>query len=594
MKLKYIFLASVVSLLFAGCNENSFLDNPPQATLSNETMTSSDGADLLINAGYAALGGPGGQSNSVCVYPTSNWSYGEVRSDDAYKGGGGVGDVSDIHKMETFDVDATNGNLDGKWYQLYCSVQRCNSALRVLDNSTDGQIENRNIRIAEMKVLRAHFYFEMSRLFNKIPYFDENVANNSDYKTISNNQYTRDEILGKLAQEMLDAAAVLPESQSEIGRINKYIAYAYAAKIKLYQAYKQDESTHAVTSVDKTLMKDVVDLCDKLINSGKYDLLSDFQGLDLIANENGKESVFAIQYSMNDGTINGGRINWSNLLNSPGGGSPYGGDGFFLPSQDLVNAYQTDASGLPDFDYQSKSDYSQVTANDNNTYSLSNVTPSVDPRLDFVVGRPNISWKTYTKTPCKGWVRDKGTYGYNCTKRFWVSPESPDMMKGWPWGASQMNWQIIRYADVLLWKAEALIEIGSDLTTARTLINKVRERAKNSSYVKDFADKSKNAANYSIALYTADNWTQDYARKALRTEMRLETAMEGERFFDLVRWGIADKVMNNFLTVEKSKRIYYANSKFTAGKDEYLAIPNNQYGFSGGIYVQNPGYAAFK
>jgi hypothetical protein len=594
MKFKYILLAGAVSLMMAGCSENSFLDNPPQATLSDATMTSVDGANLLINAAYAALGGPAGQTNSVCFYPTSNWSYGEVRSDDAYKGGGGVGDVNDIHKMETFDVNASNVNLDIKWYHLFCSVQRCNSALRVLNSATDDQIEKRQIRIAEMKVLRAHFYFELSRLFNKIPYFDETVGSNDEYKTISNNQYTRDEILGKLAKEMLDAAEVLPETQTEVGRINKYIAYAYAAKIKLYQAYKQDETTHAVTSVDKGLMQEVVTLCDKLINSGKYDLLSDFQGLDLIANENGKESVFAIQYSANDGTINGGRINWSNLLNSPAGGSPYGGDGFFLPSQDLINAYQTDANGLPDFDYQSRADYSKVTDNGNNTYTLSNTTPTVDPRLDFVVGRPNISWKTYTKTACNGWVRDKGTYGYNCTKRFWVSPESSDMIQGWPWGASQMNWQIIRYADVLLWKAEALIEIGSDLNTARSLINKVRERAKNSSYVKDFTDKSKNAANYSISLYSADNWTQDYARKALRTEMRLETAMEGERFFDLVRWGIADQVMNNFLTAEKTKRIYYANSKFTKGKDEYLAIPNNQYGFSGGTYVQNPGYPSFK
>jgi hypothetical protein len=594
MKLKYIFLIGAVSLMTVGCSEDSFLDNPPQATLSDETMGSIDGVNLLINSAYAALGGPEGQTNSVWLFPTSNWSYGEVRADNAYKGGGGVGDVNEIHRMETFDVDGTNGNLDSKWFQLYCSVQRCNSALRVLNNATDDQIENRKIRIAEMKVLRAHYYFELSRLFNKIPYFDENVAKNDDYKTISNTQYSRDELLGKLAQEMTDAAEVLPETQSEIGRINKYIAYAYAAKIKLYQAYKQDETTHAVTSVDKSLMQDVVTLCDKLISSGKYALLSDFQGLDLIANENGKESVFAIQYSMNDGTVNGGRINWSNLLNSPAGGSPYGGDGFFLPSQDLINAYQTDANGLPDFNYQSKSDYSKVTDNGNNSYTLSNITPNVDPRLDFVIGRPTISWKTYTKSACNGWVRDKGTYGYNCTKRFWVSPESPDMLQGWPWGASQMNWQLIRYADVLLWKAEALIEIGSDLETARTLINQVRNRAKSSSYVKDFNDKSKNAANYVISLYPSDGWTQDYARKALRTEMRLETAMEGERFFDLVRWGIADQVMNSFISAEKSKRIYYANSKFTKGKDEYLAIPDNQYSFSGGTYVQNPGYSSFK
>ena len=255
------------------------------------------------------------------------------------------------HLMETFDMDATNGFLDSKWYHLYCSVQRCNSALRVLNAATDEQVNGRVSRIAEMKVLRAHYYFELSRLFNKIPYFDENVEI-SQYPDIPNNEFTRDEILSMLAEEMLDAAEQLPASQPEVGRIHKYIALAYAAKIKLYQAYQQDETTHAVTSINKELLREVVSLCDQVTASNRYGLLDDFQGLDLVANENGKESVFAIQYSMNDGTESAGRINWSNLLNSPGGGSPYGGDGFFLPSQDLINAYQTDANGLPDFNYQ--------------------------------------------------------------------------------------------------------------------------------------------------------------------------------------------------------------------------------------------------
>ena len=115
-------------------------------------------------------------------------------------------------------------------------------------------------------------------------------------------------------------------------------------------------------------------------------------------------------------------------------------------------------------------------------YTLQNTTPNVDPRLDFVVGRPTITWKTYPDKPCEGWVRDKDTYGYNCAKRFWVSPESSDMFNGWPWGASQLNWQIIRYADILLWKAEALIELneGNGLETARDLINQIRNRARNS------------------------------------------------------------------------------------------------------------------
>lgn len=593
MKLKHLYMLGAVALMTASCNEDRFLDLKPQGSLNEDIMTSTEGADLLVNAAYAALGGPEGQSWSVWCHPTSNWTYGEVRSDNAYKGGGGVGDLNEVHRMETFDMDATNGFLDSKWYHLYCSVQRCNSALRVLNAATDEQVNGRVSRIAEMKVLRAHYYFELSRLFNKIPYFDENVEI-SQYPDIPNNEFTRDEILSMLAKEMLDAAEQLPASQPEVGRIHKYIALAYAAKIKLYQAYQQDEITHAVTSINKELLREVVSLCDQVTASKPYGLLDDFQGLDLVTNENGKESVFAIQYSMNDGTESAGRINWSNLLNSPGGGSPYGGDGFFLPSQDLINAYQTDANGLPDFNYQSKSDYSWAVLN-NGVYTLQNTTPNVDPRLDFVVGRPTITWKTYPDKPCEGWVRDKDTYGYNCAKRFWVSPESSDMFNGWPWGASQLNWQIIRYADILLWKAEALIELneGNGLETARDLINQIRNRARNSAYVKDFNDHSKYAANYLVNPYPADVWNQDYARQALRWETRLEKALEGERFFDLVRWGIVETTMNKYITAESDNRIYYANAHFTGGKDEYYPVPNNQYGFSGGKYVQNPGYAPF-
>ena len=593
MKLKHLYMLGAVALMTASCNEDRFLDLKPQGSLNEDIMTSTEGADLLVNAAYAALGGPEGQSWSVWCHPTSNWTYGEVRSDNAYKGGGGVGDLNEVHRMETFDMDATNGFLDSKWYHLYCSVQRCNSALRVLNAATDEQVNGRVSRIAEMKVLRAHYYFELSRLFNKIPYFDENVEI-SQYPDIPNNEFTRDEILSMLAKEMLDAAEQLPASQPEVGRIHKYIALAYAAKIKLYQAYQQDEITHAVTSINKELLREVVSLCDQVSASKRYGLLDDFQGLDLVTNENGKESVFAIQYSMNDGTESAGRINWSNLLNSPGGGSPYGGDGFFLPSQDLINAYQTDANGLPDFNYQSKSDYSWAVLN-NGVYTLQNTTPNVDPRLDFVVGRPTITWKTYPDKPCEGWVRDKDTYGYNCAKRFWVSPESSDMFNGWPWGASQLNWQIIRYADILLWKAEALIALneGNGLETARDLINQIRNRARNSAYVKDFNDHSKYAANYLVNPYPADVWNQDYARQALRWETRLEKALEGERFFDLVRWGIVETTMNKYITAESDNRIYYANAHFTGGKDEYYPVPNNQYGFSGGKYVQNPGYAPF-
>ena len=586
MKLKNI-LASLCVVMTTGCSDN-FLENPPQGSLSDGVMNSPEAIELLVNAAYASLYGMTNEQGDPCMRPTTNWSYGEVRADNAYKGGGGEGDVWDVHAMETFQLQSNNGNLDGKWFNLYSLISRCNSALRVLKAADPNVYKDRDMRIAEVKVIRAHHYFELVRLFNKVPYIDEDLKV-SEYVDVPNDQFTRKEHLARIAGDLLDAAEDLPEKQGEVGRINRNIALAYAAKVKLYEAYEQDEQTHAVTGVNKQLLREVVDLIDEVKG---YDLLKDFQQLDMIAYENGPESVFSVQYSMNDGSSDGGRINWSNLLNSPGGNSPYHGDGFFLPSQDLINAYQTDENGLPVFDYQSRPDYGVVEFIDETHQNLSNTEPTVDPRLDFVVGRPTITYKTYRETPCQSWVRDRGVYGHNCAKRFWVSPESPDMIKGWPWGASELNWQIIRYADLLLYKAEALIELGEDLETARQLINRVRQRAMDSEYVKDFNNPEKDAANYKIGLYPAEGWTQDYARQALRTEMRLEKALEGERFFDLVRWGIAQDVMTRYFEAEKDQRVYYQVAKFDAG-EEYFPIPVAQYNFSLGRYTQNYGYPAF-
>ena len=586
MKLKNI-LASLCVVMTTGCSDN-FLENPPQGSLSDGVMNSPEAIELLVNAAYASLYGMTNEQGDPCMRPTTNWSYGEVRADNAYTGGGGEGDVWDVHAMETFQIQSNNGNLDGKWFNLYSLISRCNSALRVLKAADPNEYKDRDMRIAEVKVIRAHHYFELVRLFNKVPYIDEDLKV-SEYVDVPNDQFTRKEHLARIAGDLLDAAEDLPEKQGEVGRINRNIALAYAAKVKLYEAYEQDEQTHAVTGVNKQLLREVVDLIDEVKG---YDLLTDFQQLDMIAYENGPESVFSVQYSMNDGSSDGGRINWSNLLNSPGGNSPYHGDGFFLPSQDLINAYQTDENGLPVFDYQSRPDYGVVEFIDETHQNLSNTEPTVDPRLDFVVGRPTITYKTYRETPCQSWVRDRGVYGHNCAKRFWVSPESPDMIKGWPWGASELNWQIIRYADLLLYKAEALIELGEDLETARQLINRVRQRAMDSEYVKDFNNPEKDAANYKIGLYPAEGWTQDYARQALRTEMRLEKALEGERFFDLVRWGIAKDVMTRYFEAEKDQRVYYQVAKFDAG-EEYFPIPVAQCNFSLGRYAQTYGYPAF-
>ena len=589
MKLKNIVLAALISISFSACSDD-FLENKPQGTLSDGNMNDPQAVDLLVTSVYATFGCRYADSYDPHWFPVTNWSYGEVRADNAYKGGGGETDAWEIHDMETSKIQPNNGFLDGKWFNVYCGISRCNSAIRALNKIDESVNKDKNVRIAEVRVIRDHWYFELVRLFNRIPYMDIDLPEN-DYTKVRNDEFTREQHLARIAADLLEAADALPDTQSDAGRINRRAALAYAAKVKLYQAYEQNPQTNAVVNINKALLQEVVDIIDKIQG---YDLLADFQQLDLLEYENGPESVLAVQFSKNDGSADGGRINWSMLLNSmTGPGCPWQGDGFFLPSQDLINAYQTDADGLPVFDYQSKPDYGCVKFDNEGNYSLDNVEGNVDPRLDFVIGRPTITYKTFTERPCGLWVRNSDVYGYNNCKRFWLSPESPDANHGWPWGASALNWQIIRYADLLLYKAEALIELGGgNLAEARELINRVRSRAQNSSYVKDFYNPSQPAANYKIGLYPEAGWTQDYARKALRTEMRLEKAMEGERFFDLVRWGIAKETMNNFFAAEQDNRIYYQNASFETG-EEYFPIPVAQYNFSGGIYVQNPGYPDF-
>lgn len=589
MKLKHIFSISLIGLTICSCSDD-FLRNEPQGPLSEANMNDPEAVNLLVTGAYATFGCRYADSNDPHLFPVTNWSYGEVRADNAYKGGGSETDLWEIHDMETAKIQPNNGFLDGKWFNVYCGISRCNSAIRALRKVDKSIIKEKDTRIAEVRVIRDHWYFDLVRLFNRIPYMDIDLPEN-EYTSVRNDEFTREQNLTRIADDLIDAANDLPETQPEIGRINRRIALAYAAKVKLYLAYEQDPLTNAVVNINKDVLREVVDLIDGI--SG-YDLLDDFQQLDMLEHENGPESVFAIQYSKNDGSGSEGRINWSMLLNSmTGPGCPWQGDGFFLPSQDLINAYQTDANGLPLFDYQQRPDYGTVVFDQSGDYSLANVNGNVDPRLDFVTGRPTIRYKTFTERACGLWVRNSDSYGYNNTKRFWLSPESPQATQGWPWGASGLNWQIIRYADLLLYKAEALIEIGGNgIEEARQLINRVRQRAMNSDYVKDFNDPDKDAANYKIGLYPATGWTQDYARQALRTEMRLEKAMEGERFFDLVRWGIAKETMNNYFAAEKDNRVYYQNATFDDG-EEYFPVPVAQYNFSGGKYVQNPGYPSF-
>ena len=609
MKIKNIFLSVICCSALVACNEKEFLDLPPQASLDNASLTTSEGVSYLINAAYSALAGPNVTFGAMGS-PVNHWIEGELHSDNAYKGGGGPSDNTNMHMIETNAIDAGHGSLNGWWQALYQSIRRTNMALEALGNLSADEVPEYDYLVAEMKVLRAHYYFELSRHFNKIAWIDEKVPE-SEYSSIRNDVYSRDEILGMIAKELEDAGNVRPDSFQDLGRANKWVAKAYAAKVYLYKAYRQDPNTNAVTSIDPADLNKVVTLTGEVINSGRYGLLDDFQKLDVVEYENGKESIWAIQYSMNDGATMTlpwaysaiGHVNWSALLNTPKG--PYNGDNFFWASQDLVNAYKT-VNGLPMLDgsFQDE-DYDVVVetvSGDTKTYTNTQIDHPVDPRLDFVVGRLNVRWKTYEVEPVtETWYRDFNSYGYHIIKRFLVSPDSGHLATTYPWGNSGLNYQIIRYASILLWRAEALVELGRQ-DEARPLINQIRARAKNSPYVKAWDDKTKfpqavdidgYAAKYEIEEYPSAGWTQEYARQAVRFETRLELALEGERFFDLVRWGIMAETMNRYVEVEKDDRVYYEGVVYKAGRDEYFPIPITQYNLTGGSYVQNPGYSPF-
>lgn len=141
----------------------------------------------------------------------------------------------------------------------------------------------------------------------------------------------------------------------------------------------------------------------------------------------------------------------------------------------------------------------------------------------------------------------------------------------------------------MLWKAEAAIELN-DTETGMNIINQIRNRAKNSPRVYDFNNPSVDAANYDIELYPTTGITQGYARKALRMERRLELHNEGHHFYDLVRWGEAANWINDYMLTESGKRSYYSGASFTAGRDEYLPIPQIEIDATGGVYKQRSGY----
>lgn len=577
--IKFILTGLLLAFIVVSCSED-FLEYEPEGVLSSENVKTADNAESLVIAAYASI------ANDDMIGPLTNmWVYGSVRSDDSYKGGGGRGDVGEVDRYEQYYLTVPDqGELMAPrtWTNYYKAISRANFALSVINDIPEEEYQIKTIRQAELRFLRAHSHFMLKRIFKKIPYITEELSQEEIAET--SNDIPNQELWNKIADDFKFAYDNLPQAQDEVGRADKSAAAAYLAKVKLYQAYEQNES-HQVVNINQAMLEEVIQYADEVTGSLEPDYGNNF----LVEYENGPESVWAAQFSIDDGT-RVGRVSFVTGLNSPHGTGLYGCCGFHLASQNMVNAFQTNNEGLPLLDTFNNSDILNDVQEDGTVEVNSGL--SVDPRLDHTVGIPGRPFKYRNTVNSEGdmiynftWARDPGVYGFFGNMKEQQAPDCSCYVKEGPFVGTSRNVIFIRYADVLLFKAEALIQLDR-YEEALPLINEIRERAAASSTRPVEAG----ASNiYNVELYDSFP-SKEFAWKALKFERRLEFGMEGPRFFDLVRWGEAAETLNAYLEEEKTKRDFLANAFFTAGRDEYYPIPQREIDFTGGLYVQNPGY----
>ena len=577
MKSKYIL--PVIALSLAACN--NFIEVPPTGVIDGDMAY--DQPEEMVTAAYAGLGDCG------YTFPLNLWPYGDVSSDDCYKGGSGTTDTG-YHPMEIWTtLTSTPGELDELWYRLYINISRCNRAMVALEQSGKQVMgeEKAKQRMGEVRFLRAHNYFKLINMYRQVPWIDEEVFKANSHESVRNDQYTYEQLYMKMIAEFDSAYKYLPEKYTESegqGRANKIAAASYLAKCYLTLAYGDGyEATNGYNHVNLDYMKKVVEYTE-VVKKSSYDYLEDYGDIFLPEYKNSKESIFAVQTSDKaDDNTKFGRANWSNMLNGCWGIWSCGWD-FHKPSQNLVNAFKT-KDGLPMFDdYNKNTDFPKQGYGSNQKY---------DPRLFHTVGMPTWPYKyeeEYTMT--KDNSRTPNTYGYYTSLK-----EVPQRSKGEtydsPWQAFAMNDYVFRYTDVMLMRAEALIEL-EEYSEALEIVNKIRERAaesinKHIPYARAYCEISK----YPMG-YFAD---KEVARKCLRWERRLEMAMENGRFFDLKRWGIASKTLNEYFATEQNVEYegqsyakYLQDAHFTPEKNEFYPVPYNQLYYVPGLYVQNKGY----
>ncbi|CAN5259261.1 RagB/SusD family nutrient uptake outer membrane protein [soil metagenome] len=589
-----------------GCKDFLTDASAPQGQLDALTLANRQGVEATLIGAYRSIGwvpGTGGWGGSP-----SNWAFGSVPSDDAYKGSEAA-DQPAINPIELYQWESGQAEsyLNDKWTSAFEGVSRANSTLRLLRQVEQRageipQADARSIR-GEALFLRAHFHFEAWKMWRNIPYYTED---DTDFRKPNTGQDPIALILADLEQ----AIQLLPETarNGERGRAHQWTARAYKGRVQVYAG----DYAGGLTTLRE------------VANGGPYGLEENFHQVwtGFAEFANGPETILAYQASVNDGEPGGNNANWGERLNFPHSGSPFGCCGFHQPSQNLVNFFRVDANGIPlAISVGDMTPLSATAAWNQNSQEFEggNMAP-VDPRLDWTVGRDNVPFKDWgLHGPT--WIRDESFGGPYSPKKH-IHEEASGAQSNVGWNAQHLNSvniHLYRYADLLLLLAEAEVEAGS-LETARQIVNEIRTRAGAAAHGCGLpADAQRAAAlvamypacagdtriavpindpritwaNYRIGLYSSFP-NQEYARSAVRYERRLELAMEGHRLFDLQRWGIIASVLNEFIAVERSRRPHLAAATTVADRHRFYPIPPVQIELSrvGGQspLQQNPGW----
>ena len=553
--LKTLFVASFAIFALTVACDDEFLTKEPQAALSGPALNNAAGVEVKLISAYSTLSGYGMDGGGTWYYSTWAWIFGSISSDDALKGTD-AGDQPEHSFIETYDFNTFNVHNRDKWRSGYWGAARANDVIQSAEAAEDISATRKAEIIGEAKFIRGWQHFEMQKMYRTPKYVgSENFSlDDLDASKVPNSG----KIWAQIEQDFADAAAALPATQGQVGRASKWAAKAYLAKAKIYQS---DWS-----GAEPILMD--------IINNGPFELVDNFEDNYLVATRNNKESIFEIQYAVSSADTNASNAEIG--LAHPYI-APWGCCGFLQAPQDLVDFFQTDANGLPLLDESWKTNHITNPTGANIGQPIGN--PSVDPRLDHTVGRPGILFKNHHIMQVD-YVRDLTYAGPYFSKKHIAEPEGFGV-GGWG-NLSANNLRIMRLGHVILWAAEAKMELGK-LEESRALINRLRARAANPAGFVPGATQGATrpeytltgtpGANYNVGQYT-EAWTsQATARQAVRYETRLETAMEGNRFFDLQRWGVQNEVLNDYLARESKYRVYLQGKKFTSPKNEFYPIP---------------------